>query len=220
MFAYCLNNPANMADTTGNLPFFVITAAVGAVVGAVVGGVVAASNGGNVWAGIGIGAAAGALIGTGVGMATGAALASSITATTEAVMAGGSALVAAVGSGGLGAGAMYVAENVSRALNGGGTALYSGGERALQAARNSGGKVINDSIGKVAEFIVKYMPWEQAKPVWQDFSAQFCKQASGIVNAYICNSAYQGVDSVFWSIEMPALLGNPRVTEIVIHIFE
>ncbi|MCH5315799.1 MAG: hypothetical protein J1E81_07785 [Eubacterium sp.] len=59
----------------------------------------AASNGGNVWAGIGIGAAAGALIGTGVGMATGAALAGSITATTEAVMASGSALVGTVSVG-------------------------------------------------------------------------------------------------------------------------
>lgn len=50
-----------MSDATGNLPFFVVTAAIGAVVG----GVVVAKNGGNVWAGIGIGA----LIGTGVGAA-------------------------------------------------------------------------------------------------------------------------------------------------------
>ena len=117
LFAYCRNNPVNMTDTTGNLPFFAITAAIGAVVGAVVGGVVAAKNGGNVWAGIGIGAAAGALIGTGAGMAAGAALAGSITATTGAVMAGGSTLVATVGTGGLGAGATYIANNLSQAAN-------------------------------------------------------------------------------------------------------
>ena len=117
LFAYCRNNPVNMTDTTGNLPFFAITAAIGAVVGAVVGGVVAAKNGGNVWAGIGIGAAAGALIGTGAGMAAGAALAGSITATTGAVMAGGSTLVATVGTGGLGAGANYIANNLSQAAN-------------------------------------------------------------------------------------------------------
>ena len=64
------------------------------------------------------------------------------------------------------------------------------------------------------------MQWSQAKPVWENFSAQFCQQASGTVNAYVCNSAYQGVESIFWSIEMPALLNNPRVTDIVIHIFE
>ena len=117
LFAYCCNNPVNMADTTGNLPFFAITAVIGAVVGAVIGGVVAAKSGGNVWAGIGIGAAAGALIGTGAGMAAGAALAGSITATTGAVMAGGSTLVATVGSGGLGAGAAYIANNLSQAAN-------------------------------------------------------------------------------------------------------
>lgn len=90
LFAYCLNNPVNLADETGNLPFFAITAAIGAVVGAVVGGVVAAKNGGNIWAGIGIGAATGALIGAGAGMATGAVLAGSITATTGAVVSGNS----------------------------------------------------------------------------------------------------------------------------------
>ena len=49
MFAYCLNNPMNMTDTEGNLPFLAVTAIIGAVVGAVAGGVVAAKSGGNVW---------------------------------------------------------------------------------------------------------------------------------------------------------------------------
>jgi len=117
MFAYCNNNPVNMADATGNLPFFVITAAIGAVVGAVVGGIVAAKNDGNVWTGVGIGAAAGALIGTGAGMAAGAALAGNITATTGAVMVGGGTLVSTVGTGGIGAGATYIANNLTQAAN-------------------------------------------------------------------------------------------------------
>ena len=117
MFAYCLNNPVNMADNTGHLPFFVITAAIGAVVGAVAGGVIAAKNGKNVWAGIGIGAAAGALIGTGAGMAAGAALAGSITATTGMVTAGATSLVATISTGGLGAGVASVANNLSQATN-------------------------------------------------------------------------------------------------------
>lgn len=37
---------------------------------------------------------------------------------------------------------------------------------------------------------------------------------------YLSNSAYRGADSIFWSGEMPTLLNNPRVTEIIIHIFE
>ena len=117
LFAYCLNNPVNMADTTGELPFFLVTAAIGAVAGAVIGGVVAAKNGGNVWAGIGIGAAAGALIGTGAGMAAGAALAGSITATTGAVLAGGSALVSTVATGGVGAGVAYITNNLQQATS-------------------------------------------------------------------------------------------------------
>lgn len=41
-----------------------------------------------------------------------------------------------------------------------------------------------------------------------------------MVNAYVSLGSYQGPASIFWSVEMPALLNNPRVTEIVIHIFE
>ena len=117
LFTYCLNNPVNMTDTTGNLPFFAITAAIGAAVGAIVGGIVATKNGGNVWAGIGIGAAAGALIGTGSGMAAGAALAGNITATTAQVAFGASTLATTVATGGVGAGVTYIANNLSQAAN-------------------------------------------------------------------------------------------------------
>ena len=118
MFAYCLNNPVSMSDTTGNIPFFAITAAIGAVVGAVVGGVIAAKSGGNIWAGVGIGAAAGALIGTGVGMAAGVALAGSIAASAGAVAAGASALMAAVSTGGVSAGVTYISNNIAKATTG------------------------------------------------------------------------------------------------------
>ena len=115
LFAYCINNPVNMADTTGNLPFLVVTAAVGAVVGAVVGGVIAAKKGKNVWAGIGIGAVAGGLIGAGVGAAAGVLLAGSALASTTSVVIGAKAAVSVVGSAGLSAGVRMLADNVSRA---------------------------------------------------------------------------------------------------------
>ena len=115
LFAYCLNNPAIMRDTTGNLPFLAITAAIGAIVGAVGGGIAAAKNGENILAGIGIGAVTGALIGAGAGMVTGAALAGSVTATTSAVVSGGNALVSTVVTGGVGAGASYVGNNLQQA---------------------------------------------------------------------------------------------------------
>jgi len=114
LFAYCNNNPVNMADPDGNIPFFLITAAIGAVAGAVVGGIIATKNGGNVWAGIGIGAAAGGLIGLGAGAAASAMLAGSIAATTTEVVVGGAGLVSAVSAGGVGAGAAYIANNVSQ----------------------------------------------------------------------------------------------------------
>jgi hypothetical protein len=100
---------------------------------AVVGGVVAAKNGGNVWAGIGIGAAAGALIGTGAGMAAGAALAGSITATTGAVLAGGSALVSTVATGGVGAGVAYITNNLQQATN----AITSTASTAADPVKNA-----------------------------------------------------------------------------------
>ena len=140
MFAYCLNNPMNMTDTEGNLPFLAVTAIIGAVVGAVAGGVVAAKSGGNVWAGIGIGAVAGALVGTGVGMAAGAALAGSITATTGAVMTGGSALLSTVATGGFGAGVSYISNNLSRSVNNATPAVQTAAEkmRAVAAKGKAG----------------------------------------------------------------------------------
>ena len=224
MFAYCNNNPVNMADTTGELPFFLVTAAIGAVAGAIIGGVVAAKSGGNVWAGIGIGAAAGGLAGAGLGATAGVVLASSATASTAAVVSGAGMVVTAVSTGGAGAGLALVADNISRAVNNVGTVLYSGGEQARQAAttfaNNTGGTTIDPTvIGQVADAATK-VPGADFTTVWSQASAAFCNQASGVVNAFVSNSAYRGVDSIFWSVEMPTLLNNPKVTEIIIHIFE
>ena len=148
MFAYCLNSPVNLTDDSGALPFFAITAAIGAVAGAVIGGIAAARSGSSVWAGIGIGAAAGALIGTGAGMAAGAALAGSITATTGAVIAGGSTLVGTVATGGLGAGAAYVANNLSQAVNNSAPVVQAGASRMRQVVEKG-------KAGEIASGLVK-----------------------------------------------------------------
>ena len=223
MFAYCENNPVNTADPTGHA-FMFLTAAIGAVVGAVAGGIIAAKKGKNVWSGIGIGAAVGGLAGLGLGAAAGAMLAGSATASTAAVASGAGMLATAVSTGGAGAGLAFIADNISRAANNVGTVLYSGGEQARQAAttfaNNTGGTTIDSTvIGQVADAAAK-VPGADFKAVWSQASVAFCNQASGVVNAFICNSAYRGVDSIFWSIEMPTLLNNSRVTEIIIHIFE
>ena len=224
IFVYCLNNPVNMTDTTGNLPFLAITAVIGVVVGAVMGGVVAAKNGGNVWSGMGIGAAAGGLAGAGFGAVSGAMLAGSATASTAAVASGAGMLATAVSTCGVGSGLALIGDNISRAANNVGTVLYSGGEQARQAAttfaNNTGGTTIDPTvIGRVADAATK-VPGADFTTVWTKASATFCHQASGVVNAFVSNSAYRGVDSIFWSVEMSTLLNNPRVTEIIIHIFE
>lgn len=102
--------------------------------------------------------------------------------------------------------------------------LYLGGEQARQVAttfaNKTGGTTIDPTvIGQVANAATK-IPGADFTNVWSQASAVFCNQASGVVNAFISNSAYRGVDSIFWSVEMPALMNNPRVTEIIIHIFE
>ena len=140
LFTYCLNNPVNMADESGNFPFFAVTAIIGAVAGAVIGGLVAAKNGGNVWAGIGIGAAAGALIGAGFGAATSAVLTGSIVSTTGHVMAGGSALISAISTGGVGAGATYVANNLQQASTQITNAVTTTAQKVLSKTPSNPGK--------------------------------------------------------------------------------
>ena len=99
-----------------------------------------------------------------------------------------------------------------------------GGEPARQVATkfadNTGGTNIDPTvIGKVAYAATK-VSGADFTTVWSQASAAFCNQASGVVNAFVSNSAYRGVDSIFWSVEMPTLLNNNRFTEIIIHIFE
>ena len=224
MFAYCLNSPVNMTDDSGTLPFFAITAAFGAIAGAVIGGVVAARSGSSVWAGIGIGAVTGGLVGAGLGAAAGMLLAGSATATTAAVVSGAGMFATAVSTGGLGTGAALMADNLSRSVSNTSTVLYSGGNQAFQAAKNfarsSRGVLIDDTkIGELASTISK-MPEADFTKVWSQASAAFCNQANGTVNVFISNNAYRGTESIFWSVEMPTLLNNPRVSEIIIHIFE
>ena len=141
-----------------------------------------------------------------------------------AVDSGAGMLATAVSTGGAGAGLVLVADNISRAVNNVGTVLYSGGDQAKQAAmtfaNNTGGTTIDSTvIGQVADAAAK-VQGADFETVWSQASAAFCNQASGVVNAFVSNSAYRGVISTFWNVEMRTLLNNHRVTEIIIHIFE
>lgn len=216
MFAYCLNNPVSMSDTTGNIPFFAITAAIGAVVGAVVGGVIAAKSGGNVWAGVGIGAAAGALIGTGVGMAAGMALAGSITASAAAVAIGAKAVISVAGTAGVTAAAKMLADNTSQACRNVSQVFWSGGDLAKNAAK----QVAKDVGGKTLEMTRTGIYLEKINApyeAWQAASANFANVANNSSSAVysIQNAAGINLQSTWATIEYPLLRGKDIIYGVV-----
>jgi len=101
-YTYCHNNPVRYADSTGHVPFPIITAAIGAIGGALYGAINSAMKGKFSWKEVGkdalIGAAIGFTGGVGVSLlATGSAFAS-----TSTVMAGlgfgGATLMGTAGS--------------------------------------------------------------------------------------------------------------------------
>lgn len=206
MFAYCGNNPVNMADTTGNLPFFLLTAAIGAVAGAIIGGVTAAKNGGNIWAGIGVGAAVGGLAGAGFGAAAGVILAGSAVATTTAVITGAGALASTVSSAGAVAGLKLIADNISQACNNAPHVFWSGGEIAKNAAE----QVANDVGGTTLEMtrLGTYLESIDASyQAWQAASLNFANVAksSGCAIYSIQNAAGVTLQSTWATIEYQVL---------------
>ena len=208
MFAYCLNNPVNMTDETGNLPFFAVTAAIGAVAGAVIGGVRAAKSGKSVWKGALKGAAIGGLIGLGAG-AAGVLLAGSATATVASVVIGAKAVVSVAGSAGIVAVAKMLADNVSQAGSSVSQVFWSGGDVAKNAAK----QVANDVGGKTLEMTRLGTYLEQIDApysVWQAASSNFANVASNSSSAIysIQNAAGVGLQSTWATIEYPLLQGR------------
>lgn len=111
-YVYCINNPFNLTDTSGEdfgLSFLIVLA-IGAAIGAAVGGGIAAYTGvkagleggqlaGYIFAGAGIGAVAGALSAAGgVGSFAAGTAAAAATSTTAGGIAAGAAAGAAVGA--------------------------------------------------------------------------------------------------------------------------
>ena len=216
MFAYCLNNPVNMADNTGHLPFFVITAAIGAVAGAVVGGLKAAKAGKSVLKGALVGAAIGGLAGAGLGAGLGMISGFGAAATASQVGAGLGAI--ATGTGAAISSAVVPATEKAKQV------FWAGGQAASKAAdtfaklSRTGSTIANTPAGREIISKTKDIPWEQAKPMWEAASLQFAQQASGIVNVFIYAPNFSS-SSIFITTELPALLSNPNVNEIIINIF-
>jgi len=92
LFAYCMNNPINMDDSSGNWPKWatklVAAVAVVAVVAAVAAVTVATAGAGSAIAAVAVGAAKGAAIGFAVGAASGAVSGYATTGTLEGALNG------------------------------------------------------------------------------------------------------------------------------------
>ena len=92
LYAYCMNNPVNMSDSTGNWPSWatklVVAAAIVAAVAAAAAVTVATAGTGTAIAAIAVGAAKGAAIGFGTGLITGGATGYMTTGTLEGTLNG------------------------------------------------------------------------------------------------------------------------------------
>ena len=92
MFAYCMNNPVNMSDPSGNWPKWatklVAAVAVVATVAVVAAVTVATAGAGTAIAAVAVGAAKGAAIGLAVGAVSGAAIGYATTGTLDGTISG------------------------------------------------------------------------------------------------------------------------------------
>ena len=216
MFAYCNNNPVNMADPTGHLPFFLVTGLIGAVAGAIIGGVRAAKSGNSVWKGALKGAAIGGAIGLGAGMAAGAALAGSVTASTSSVYIGANALAATIESIGVVGGAKMVADNISQSVSRDTQVFWSGGNvvknAAKQIANSVGGKTLE--MTRVGVYLEKTNAPYSA---WQAASANFANVAVNASSSIysIQNAAGIRLQSIWATVEYPVLQGKEIIYGIV-----
>jgi len=102
--------------------------------------------------------------------------------------------------------------------------FWAGGQAASKAAdtfaklTQTGSTIANTPVGKEIIAKTKDIPWEQAKPMWEAASLQFAQQAGGTVNVFIYAPNFSS-SSIFMITELPALLSNPNVNEIIINIF-
>ena len=147
LFAYCLNNPVMMADTIGNVPFFIITGAIGAVIGGFIGGIHAHQSGGRWWQGALKGAAIGAVIGATGGALWAGAATGSFTAGKFAVTQGTLNVYGMFKTGGVVSAGYMMMDNIGHAIKPFTHVFWSGGE----IAKEGGKHLANDVGGRTLE---------------------------------------------------------------------
>jgi RHS repeat-associated protein len=102
--------------------------------------------------------------------------------------------------------------------------LWTGGQDAMAAAQEyaeANGSVTLDmtEAGQQAAADAEGLPWEGeggGKEIFQDASRDFAASAEGEVNVFVGPNGI-GQNSIFLNQELPQLLSNPEVTNIVYH---
>ena len=99
------------------------------------------------------------------------------------------------------------------------TVFRSGGEGAKRGAagfaERTGGRTLEmTAVGRELEAAA--LPWSQAKPLWEAASRDLATSARGHVDVLMSRAARP--DSIWRTIERPALQSNPNVTGIRIHL--
>lgn len=145
--------------------------------------------------------------------------------TTQAILTVGSSQLVSPGQGRdearpqaqFAAGAYVAAEDTSVIR-----VFWTGGEEAKAAATSfaveNGGETIGMTAeGRALEAATQDMPWVKAQPLWNDASQSFAERASGETHVFI-NLARANPESIWANTELPALVNNLNVTDVIFHL--
>ncbi len=100
--------------------------------------------------------------------------------------------------------------------------FWSGGQPAEEAATQFASEIGGETIGMTpagrdAAAAAEGLPWEGGqRQIWEDASETFARGASGEVHVFISGQARAG--SIWAEKELPALVANQDVTEIIFHL--
>ena len=200
MFAYCMNNPVNMSDPTGNWPKWAtklaVAVAVVATVAVVAAVTVATAGAGTAIAAVAVGAAKGAAIGLAVGAATGAASgAISHRVSTGSWKGAGEAALNGMGNGALtGAIGGAITGGLTGGLSYNSTASTSTAGNGFNTFRQLKNNIGSPGVGNEWHHIV-----EQSQIAKSGFSPQMIQNTNNIMA--VSKSTHRAISGYYSSIQ-------------------
>lgn len=113
-----------------------------------------------------------------------------------------------------------IVRNPEFGLSAGSTWLHTGGQRlqAATLAHAAGGSTIEMTHAGTRvnlQFLYSKFPKDVADAYWEKLSRKLIESSSGVVNALAATTV--SPTSVFARIEVPALVKNPKVPQLVVH---